>query len=407
MYMLAGRHNQNCLTFVSEIRFMTTPSNEMFYSRLPVNEIPLSELLTEEHLFFNIPAGWHIIITDVKGSTAAVAGGKHETVNLVATGSIVAVLNIVYKTEITVPFFFGGDGATFIVPASILEAALQALTLHRENTKKHFGLELRVGHVPVETVLTTGHSLKITKLKTSDLFSIPVILGDGLSYAEKIIKKEDYLLNTNPPAETELDMTGMECRWDKIKPPTNYDEVVSLLVLAKDNNRQAPAFKKVVEVLNEIYGDDEKRKPITVDKLKLKATLKKISRESKTKFGGNKTGWLIKTWFKMLLGPLYFKTKSGKTYLHQLVQLSDTLVIDGRINTVISGTATQREQLLAALDELEEQNEILYGLFASGESVISCYVRNMNEKHIHFIDGSEGGYTRAAGMLKKKLAALR
>lgn len=379
----------------------------MFYSRLPVNEIPLSELLTEEHLFFNIPAGWHIIITDVKGSTAAVAGGKHETVNLVATGSIVAVLNIVYKAEITVPFFFGGDGATFIVPASILEAALQALTLHRENTKKHFGLELRVGHVPVETVLTTGHSLKITKLKTSDLFSIPVILGDGLSYAEKIIKKEDYLLNTNPPAETELDMTGMECRWDKIKPPTNYDEVVSLLVLAKDNNRQAPAFKKVVEVLNEIYGDDEKRKPITVDKLKLKATLKKISRESKTKFGGNKTGWLIKTWFKMLLGPLYFKTKSGKTYLHQLVQLSDTLVIDGRINTVISGTATQREQLLAALDELEEQNEILYGLFASGESVISCYVRNMNEKHIHFIDGSEGGYTRAAGMLKKKLAALR
>jgi hypothetical protein len=407
MHILAGRLNQNCLTFVSEYRFMTTPSNEMFYSRLPVNEIPLSELLTEEHLFFNIPAGWHIIITDVKGSTAAVADGKHETVNLVATGSIVAVLNLAYKADISIPFFFGGDGATFIVPTSVLGAALQALTLHRENTKKHFGLELRVGHVPVETVLTTGHSLKITKLKTSDLFSIPVILGDGLSYAEKIIKEENYLLNTNPPAETELDMTGMECRWDKIKPPANYDEVVSLLVLAKDNNRQAPVFKKVVEVLNEIYGDDEKRNPITVDKLKLKATLKKISRESKTKFGGNKTGWLIKTWFKMLLGPLYFKTKSGKTYLHQLVQLSDTLVIDGRINTVISGTATQRKQLLAALDKLEEQNEIIYGLFASGESVISCYVRNMNEKHIHFIDGSEGGYTRAAGMLKKKLAALR
>jgi hypothetical protein len=30
----------------------------------------------------------------------------------------------------------------------------------------------------------------------------------------------------------------------------------------------------------------------------------------------------------------------------------------------------------------------------------------MNEKHIHFIDGSDGGYTRAAGVLKKKLAAL-
>lgn len=385
---------------------MTAPSNELFYSRLPVNEIPLSELLTEEHLFFNIPAGWHIIITDVKGSTAAVAAGKHETVNLVATGSIVAVLNIVYKAGLTIPFFFGGDGATFILPASILEASLQALTLHKENTLKNFELSLRVGHVPVETVLADGHHLKVTKLKTSDLFSIPVALGDGLSYAEKIIKGEDYILNIHSPAETELDMTGMQCRWDKIKPPANYDEVVSLLVLAKNNQKQAPAFKRVIDILNTVYGDDETRKPITVDKLKLKATLKKISRESRTKFGGMKAGWLIKTWLKLLIGPLYFKTKEGKKYLHQLVQLSDTLVIDGRINTVISGTAAQRQELSAALDELEQQGEIIYGLYASSESVISCYVRNMNEKHIHFIDGSDGGYTMAAGMLKKKLAVL-
>jgi len=27
----------------------------------------------------------------------------------------------------------------------------------------------------------------------------------------------------------------------------------------------------------------------------------------------------------------------------------------------------------------------------------------MDEQHIHFVDGSEGGYTMAAGMLKKKL----
>ncbi len=95
---------------------MASPSNEQFFTRLPVNEIPLSDLLTEEHLFFKIPANWSVIITDVKNSTAAVRNGLHETVNLVATGSIVALLNIAYKSNITVPFFFGGDGATFIVP---------------------------------------------------------------------------------------------------------------------------------------------------------------------------------------------------------------------------------------------------------------------------------------------------
>ena len=110
-------------------------NNDLFYTRLPVNEIPLSELLMEEHLFFKIPANWHVIITDVKNSTIATEQGLHETVNLIATGSIVAVLNIVYKANLSVPFFFGGDGATFIIPPAMFDAAMQALLLHRENTK--------------------------------------------------------------------------------------------------------------------------------------------------------------------------------------------------------------------------------------------------------------------------------
>ena len=86
---------------------------------MPVNEIPLAELLGEEHLFYRVPENWDIVITDVRKSSQAVANGLHETVNLVATGSIVAVLNIAAKHAIAVPYFFGGDGATFIVPPTI------------------------------------------------------------------------------------------------------------------------------------------------------------------------------------------------------------------------------------------------------------------------------------------------
>lgn len=384
---------------------MAITGNDMFYSRLPVNEIPLSDLLTEEHLFYNIPPSWHVIITDVKKSTQAVANGLHETVNLVATGSIVAVLNIAYKNDITVPFFFGGDGATFIIPPAILEESKKALVLHQENTEKSFGLFLRVGHVAVEDIYAAGHQLKVTKLKASRLFTIPVLLGDGLAYAEKIIKAEDYMLAVPEAENNELDMTGMECRWDKIKPPQSYDEVVSLLVLARNRENQAIIFRKVVEKLDTIYGHPGKRKPITESQLKLKGTAQKISREMKTKFGKSRPLYLIAKLFTTAIGTFYFRTKKGKTYLQQLVELSDTLVIDGRINTVISGTSGQREELQAALDELEASGDIWYGLFTSKESVLSCYVRNMNEKHIHFVDGADGGYTRAATMLKKKLAA--
>lgn len=380
-------------------------STDQFYSRLPVNEIPLSELLAEDHLFFRIPDNWQVIITDVKKSTEAVAAGLHETVNLVATGSIVAVLNIAYKADITIPFFFGGDGATFIIPPSIVEACKKALLLHQDNTEKSFNLHLRVGLVPVQDIYNAGHELKVTKLRTSQLFAIPVMLGNGLSHAEKIIKSEDFNMPAMALPEEDLDMTGMECRWDKIKPPATNDEVVSLLVVARDKISQANAFQKVVKELDRIYGDPDTRKPITVSQLKLKATVAKISREMKAKLGGYKPLYLVQKLLTTLLGRVYFKTKTGKNYLQQLVQLSDTLVIDGRINTVISGTTAQRLELKEALDQLEQSGLIWYGLFVSKESVLSCYVRNMNEKHIHFVDGSDGGYTRAAGVLKQKLRA--
>ena len=85
--------------------------------------------------------------------------------------------------------------------------------------------------------------------------------------------------------------------------------------------------------------------------------------------------------------------------------MSDTLVIDGKINTVITGTAKQREKLEAALSEIEHSGEIIYGLHVSKESVMSCYVRDMNEGHVHFVDGAEGGYTKAATIMKKKISA--
>jgi len=383
---------------------MTPSANDLFYSRLPVNEISLSDLLTEEHLFYKVPENWYVVITDVKKSTKAIEQGQHETVNLLATGSIVAVLNIAYKANLSFPFFFGGDGATFIIPSSILGPTLQALHVHQENTKKNYDLELRVGSIQVADIYMKEHVLRITKLRTSQLFSIPVVLGDGLTYAEQVVKEENYFLNLSRGKSDVLDLTGMQCRWDKIKPPQNYDEVVSLLVTAQESDKQAGSFKKVIDKLDEIYGEPQRRKPISVPMLKLKATLEKIGQEMRVRFGGYRPIYLMHKWITTLLGYFYFRTKQGKRYLNQLVDMSDTLVIDGKINTVISGTSQQREQLVAALNEMETLGFINYGLFVSKESIMSCYVRNMNESHIHFVDGSEGGYTKAAGILKGKFA---
>jgi len=378
-------------------------SEDHFYSNLPIHKMPLHQLLIKNQLFEKVVASWCVIITDIKRSTAAVNSGLHESVNLIATGSIVAVLNIAFKANISVPFFFGGDGATFIVPPSIVDEVMKSLLKYKDNTLRNFNLDLRTGIMPVEEIYKQGYTLNICRFSSAETFSIPIVLGDGLAYAEQIIKGENYLLTGHDTASDEIDLSGMQCRWDKIEPPENSDEVVTLIVIASETEQQAMAFSKVIHHLDQIYGTPEKRQPISVSKLIFKTSFNSLGKEMKHRIGKIKLFELIRSWFINIYGYIYFRTERGKKYLKQLVEMSDTLVIDGRINTVITGTAQQRLILQKELDQLEKNNEILYALYVSGESIMSCYVRDLEDDHIHFVDGADGGYTQAAGILKKKI----
>ncbi len=382
-------------------------SQDHFYSNLIVSKLNLSRLLLKKDLFSDVPEDWFVIITDIKNSTSAVDAGLHEDVNLIATGSIVTVLNIAFKAGILVPFFFGGDGATFIVPSSIVNDTMKALLKYRVNSLANFKLDLRAGIVSVKEIYTHGCSLKISRFNSGETFSIPIVLGDGLDYAEKIIKGDDYLLSGHDSTEDEIDLTGMQCRWDKIQPPENSEEVVTLIAIAQDSKKQAEVFSKIIHYLDQIYGAAEIRKPISIPKLIFRTSFNNLGKEMRHRLGKIKTFELIKNWFVNMYAFVYFRTEGGKKYLQQLVEMSDTLVIDGRINTVITGTEKQRLALQEALNRLESNEEISYGIYVSGESVMSCYVRDFEDEHIHFVDGADGGYTKAAGVLKQKLKAMQ
>jgi len=379
-------------------------SSDLFYTELPLNDLGLDELFDKDEHFTGVPADWHIVITDIKHSTQAVLGGQHEAVNFIATGSIVTVLNIASKMKVDVPFFFGGDGATFIVPPLIMDPVMQALSLYKKNTLANFDLEIRAGAVPVEKVYQDGHMLQISKHSRSSVFSIPVILGNGLNYAEKLIKGPDYLSMEYPHPEEDPDLTGMQCRWDRIAPPENQEEVIALLVIAREGAHQASIFRKVMQKIDEIYGGPMDRQPISVTRLRMNTSYNRLKTEVLAKFGRFRLLRSFRAMIATIMGVIFFRTNRGRQYLQQLVEMSDTLVLDGRINTVISGTVAQRLKLEESLNAMEAENEIFYGLHISKASIMSCYVRNMDNAHIHFVDGSEGGYTEAARVLKKKLS---
>ena len=94
-------------------------------------------------------------------------------------------------------------------------------------------------------------------------------------------------------------------------------------------------------------------------------------------------------------------------YRQELVEHSDFRKFDGMLRMVIDGNDAQAEELQRFLDAQHRAGRLAYGLFKSGAALITCIVQSYNGKHLHFVDGSDGGYAIAASHLKQQLAALQ
>ncbi len=381
--------------------------NTTFYKSLKTNFAPIQKLIRNESAFQPVPNNWYVVVADVLNSTVAVKNGLHHKVNLAATGSVVAVMNTV-QTKLqnsSIPYFFGGDGATFIVPSSLASEVSEALENYSQHVQKNLQLTLRTGMLKAEEIRNAGYSLKIVKSQLNKYLTIPVILGNGLQYAESHIKKTFKKAEENSNLQPAINLDGMECRWDQIAPRDDKHKVICLLVSCPDESLQSQIFGDILDIIELIFGNLERRQPITVARLKLKATLAKIREEMIARIGNNKLNYLLKHWLITYFGVFYFKYfKEGKTYLNKVSQLSDTIMIDGSLNTVMEGSESQIEMLTNYLDLLEKEGKIKFGIHSTYASIMSCYVQDRNDNHIHFVDGTEGGYTSAAIIYKSKYA---
>jgi hypothetical protein len=380
-----------------------------FYRDIKALELPLAKAM-EDRCFFDLPSDWHVVIADIKNSTAAVADGRHNDVNLIAAGSLIAALNIAKEKKAEIPFFFGGDGGSLIVPPEIVDDVVAGLHRHNENAFKNFGLTMHIGSMSVAAISSTGSSLRIAKIQIGQNFTKALVVGNGLKTAEYQIKRKSGDRGENSSVELDLNMKGLECRWDKVKPPTDENEIVCYLVEATDQAKQTEVYRNVLTKMDEIYGPLEGRSPLSKNRLRLLINLKKIETEMKVKFGGWRIRYYLGTLLENFLGLFFFGLNlklggiKGQDYLSQLIANADTLTIDGRINTIISGKSDKRKQLTNYLKTEEEKGVLIFGHHISKESIMTCYIENINAKHIHFVDGSDGGYTEAAKELKAKAA---
>lgn len=382
-------------------------SNHTFFEDLPVRTKRLSKLLGQEKLFSPVPDDWQVIVIDVQGSTRAVAAGKHHQVNLAATGGIIIVLNRLKAAYdgLVIPYFFGGDGATFLVPAELADDLLEVLNNYRRHVQRQMDLILRVGALSIAEVSAGGSTTRIARYALNSLYTIPVVLGNGLKEAETRIKASFISDEESITDLIDIDLNGMECRWNEIEPPRDAEQILVLLIYSEEEVLQGRVYGEIIARIDRIFGDLNNRRPIAANRLRLNLGLTNLANEMYASLGRFSLKYLFRNWLATLYGPWYFqRTDAGKNYLAKISQLTDTLMLDGNINTVISGTGAQIEELIAYLRILEQEQKIIFGYHVTHASVMSCYVRDHDEDHVHFLDGTEGGYTSAARMFKAKLS---
>jgi len=378
-----------------------------FYRHLPLQTGSLVDLLENEQRFAAVPETWAVLMVDVMGSTEAIRLGFHHAVNLAATGAIVAVQNMLRELEpsLKAPYFFGGDGATFLMPEHLIGEVLEMLDRYKLHMSNRIDLRLKVGAHSVRGLYEKGHTIRIAKYAVNDLLTLPIVLGTGVKYAERVIKD---VLEDDAEAEQfavkAVDLEGMECRWDEVPPPRQADKVICLVALCQDDEKQGKAYAEVIKAIETNIGDYKSRQPISRARLTLDLAIGKVRKEMKAKLE-RFTFWdLLKEWLITLYGPFYFKyTGNGKAYLNSLTQLTHTLMFDGTLNCVITANAEGVERLTKALDAFEQDGSITYGLHVTHASVMSCYVIDKERDHAHFVDGTDGGFTKAATVLKGKL----
>lgn len=360
-----------------------------------------------------LPENWLVAITDIVSSSQAIENGMYKAVNAVSVAAITAVLNATTPTEL--PYVFGGDGATLCVPATLRKPVEAALLATRNLARDSFELNLRIGIVPMQTILAAGHQVLVGKYQPTAHFKQAVFQGGGLKYAEELLKKNQIYRVDEQKITPNASFEGFECRWDEV--PSAHEETVALMVQSQTNAANAnQIYAEALEAILRIYGAEAQHHPLLEENLSLSLAPLKLAPEAIIRSAfqsmGKMVAYLIRAWMATALGKflMHYKLKNShgdwEHYKSQLIENTDYRKFDETLRMVLSGSATQREELDTYLQAQYASGRLVYGIHVSNSALLTCVVFNYDTEHIHFLDASNGGYALAAQAMKAQLKTV-
>jgi hypothetical protein len=355
------------------------------------------------------PDDWLLVLTDVKGSTEAARAGRYKDVNMIGAACITATLNVTRGLDL--PYVFGGDGATVLIPEAARQSVAEALTRTRRLARENFGLELRVGMVPLAELARRGRQVLVAKYQLSPGNHLAMFAGGGVELADRLIKGEAGfgLVDTADPGPP--DLAGLSCRWE----PYQSLRGRMLTLLARPLAAESLALQQeIILRLARIVGDGEASRPVQRANMRFVWPPKGLHAEALATRGRLpfRVRWLG-IWLQSLLQAIAerFDLKIGPydapAYHAEMQSNSDHRKVADTLHMVLDCTDPEIAAIEAYLAGLHSAGKIVYGTHLADRAMMTCLVFSLAEsRHVHFIDGADGGYALAALQLKAQLQTL-
>ncbi|MDT8428065.1 MAG: DUF3095 family protein [Pseudomonadales bacterium] len=380
-------------------------SESGFYHQL----IPLKhfEDFAESSNFKPLPQDWVIFITDIENSTSAIANGLYKEVNLIGAASITLTMQALGLQEI--PFVFGGDGASICVHQDRADVVSEELARLASLASTNFGLTLRVARIPVKKIMDAGKQVLVSKLEITRGKFIALFHGGGLAMADKLAKENIEQFKVQPSSESIESLQGLSCRWSPM--PSKKGVIVSLLVSARQDSEMAVYGEFLQRMRDILEGDIASANPVHLDSKNYKTFARALKEESAYhlhKFNYS----FLKRVLGIVISVLIFRFGinpiapffDGAKYKNSISEHSDYRKFDDVLRLIMDCSEQQYQELQTCLDAAYRKGQIYYGLFASKEALMTCFVESSDQGgHLHFVDGGDGGLTMASRQLKLQL----
>jgi hypothetical protein len=370
-----------------------------------------------EH-FHRLPDDWFVVISDIRDSTPAISAGRYKDVNMIGAACIVAALNAVPDFEI--PFVFGGDGATLALPQSLLPTILETLQRTRALAARELNFEMRVGAVAVAELRNRGEDVLLAKLCISPNNFLAMFAGGGVELADQLIKQDvDSTAGFSIPARAGgfPDLEGLSCRWEPLN--STRGRMASLLIRgnSKDLSACAAIYREALSGIREIMSADPLNgKPARAANMRFRWPPRGLAIEANlTRGGGTRLRRLAKLGLQSLIQWVLERCDlsaggyNAPVYREELRANTDHQRFDGTLRIILDCSESELRQVTDLLDRMYRAGKVFYGLHVADSALMTCVLLNLTGgRHLHFVDGANGGFALAAKALKaQKIAPVQ